>query len=78
MEECSDAQINVVKLVANDETMDKQTQALMLRNVLKPEISEAIIRSCVENKTLLQVQCEISKEKFSELFECKKLGNPEP
>ncbi|EPG64191.1 LipL41-expression chaperone Lep [Leptospira wolffii] len=77
LEECSDAQIHISKLIANDETMDKQTQALMLRSVLKPETSEAIIRSCVENKTLLQVQCELSKEKFSELFECKKFGKPE-
>ncbi|TGK07626.1 LipL41-expression chaperone Lep [Leptospira semungkisensis] len=78
LEECSDAHIHISKLIANDETMSKQVQALMLRSVLKPETSEAIIRSCVENKTLLQVQCELSKQKFSELQECKKLGIPEP
>ncbi|TGL63544.1 LipL41-expression chaperone Lep [Leptospira sarikeiensis] len=74
LEECSDAQIHISKLIANDETLDKGVQALMLRSVLKPETSEAIIRSCVENKSLLQVQCELSKEKFSDLQECKKLA----
>ncbi|TGK08151.1 LipL41-expression chaperone Lep [Leptospira selangorensis] len=72
LEECSDAQIHISKLIANDETMEKGVQALMLRSILKPETSEAIIRSCVENKSLLQVQCELSKEKFSDLQECKK------
>ncbi|TGN03493.1 LipL41-expression chaperone Lep [Leptospira dzoumogneensis] len=72
LEECSDAQIHISKLIANDETMEKGVQALMLRSVLKPETSEAIIKSCVENKSLLQVQCELSKEKFSDLQECKK------
>lgn len=52
--------------------MEKGVQALMLRSILKPETSEAIIRSCVQNKSLLQVQCELSKEKYSELQDCKK------
>ncbi|EIE03161.1 LipL41-expression chaperone Lep [Leptospira licerasiae] len=72
LEECSDAQIHISKLIANDETMEKGVQALMLRSILKPETSEAIIRSCVQNKSLLQVQCELSKEKYSELQDCKK------
>lgn len=54
--------------------MEKGVQALMLRSVLKPETSEAIIRSCVENKSLLQVQCELSKEKFVDLQDCKQLA----
>lgn len=67
-----DAQIHIVKLIADDESMPKQVQALMLRSVLKPETNEAIVKTCVQNKTLKQVQCELSAAKFSDLQSCKR------
>ncbi|TGK12176.1 LipL41-expression chaperone Lep [Leptospira fletcheri] len=76
-EECADAQIHIVKLIADDESMPKQVQALMLRSILKPEMNEAIVNHCIQHKTLKQVQCEQNATKFSELNVCKKYGTPE-
>ncbi|PNV75028.1 LipL41-expression chaperone Lep [Leptospira inadai] len=80
-EECMDAQVHIVKLIADDESMPKQVQALMLRSVLKPETNEAIVKTCVQNKTLKQVQCELSALKFRDLQSCKqheKIENSDP
>ncbi|PJZ71501.1 LipL41-expression chaperone Lep [Leptospira perolatii] len=77
-EECVDAQVHIVKLIADDQSMDKQVQALMLRSILKPEMNEAIVKNCVLEKTLKQVKCELEATKFTELKKCKKeFGKPD-
>ncbi|WP_061249555.1 LipL41-expression chaperone Lep [Leptospira alstonii] len=78
-EECVENQMHNVKLIAQaDETEIPPTmQQIMLKQILQPEISRAIVLRCMSHKTLKQVQCELGKEKFLDLKECKQFGKEE-
>ncbi|EMO39696.1 hypothetical protein LEP1GSC186_3815 [Leptospira noguchii serovar Autumnalis str. ZUN142] len=52
-------------------------QQIMLKQILQPDMSKAIVLRCMSEKTLKQVQCELKKEKFKDLIECKKFGKEE-
>ncbi|MBI3394945.1 MAG: LipL41-expression chaperone Lep [Spirochaetia bacterium] len=64
------AHLNNVRIVAEDESMPKQMQQMLLRTVLDPTRQEAMIRSCVEKKTRAQVSCELGAQTFVDLVAC--------
>lgn len=68
-----------VKLIADadEKEIHPRVQQLMLREILKSDMSRAIVLRCMSDKTLKQVQCELSKEKFRDLKECKQFGKEE-
>ncbi|RHX95934.1 LipL41-expression chaperone Lep [Leptospira yasudae] len=78
-EECVQNQMHNVKLIAQatEDEIPSGMQQLMLKQILQPDMSRAIVLRCMSDKTLKQVQCELEKEKFSELKECKKFGKEE-
>ncbi|WP_429945064.1 LipL41-expression chaperone Lep [Leptospira yasudae] len=78
-EECVQNQMHNVKLIAqaSETEIPPTMQQIMLKQILQPDMSRAIVLRCMSDKTLKQVQCELEKEKFSELKECKKFGKEE-
>ncbi|WP_036096824.1 LipL41-expression chaperone Lep [Leptospira weilii] len=75
-EECVENQMHNVKLIAqaSETEIPPTMQQIMLKQILQPDMSRAIVLRCISDKTLKQVQCELGKEKFSDLKECKKFG----
>ncbi|UOG38219.1 LipL41-expression chaperone Lep [Leptospira noguchii] len=78
-EECVENQMHNVKLIADasEEEIPPTMQQIMLKQILQPDMSKAIVLRCMSEKTLKQVQCELKKEKFKDLIECKKFGKEE-
>lgn len=78
-EECVENQMHNVKLIAQstEEEIPPGMRQLMLKQILQPDMSRAIVLRCMSDKTLKQVQCELEKEKFGDLKECKKFGKEE-
>lgn len=78
-EECVENQMHNVKLIAqaSEDEIPPTMQQIMLKQILQPEMSRAIVLRCMSEKTLKQVQCELEKEKFKDLKECKKFGKEE-
>ncbi|WP_032925206.1 LipL41-expression chaperone Lep [Leptospira santarosai] len=79
-EECVENQMHNVKLIAqaSEDEIPPTMQQIMLKQILQPDMSRAIVLRCISEKTLKQVQCELEKEKFKDLQECKKFGKEEP
>ncbi|AXR59683.1 LipL41-expression chaperone Lep [Leptospira mayottensis] len=78
-EECVENQMHNVKLIAqaSEDEIPPTMQQIMLKQILQPAMSRAIVLRCMSEKTLKQVQCELAKEKFRDLKECKKFGKEE-
>ncbi|APH42740.1 LipL41-expression chaperone Lep [Leptospira interrogans] len=78
-EECVENQMHNVKLIADasEDEIPPTMQQIMLKQILQPDMSKAIVLRCMSEKTLKQVQCELKKEKFRDLIECKKFGKEE-
>ncbi|TGL94322.1 LipL41-expression chaperone Lep [Leptospira barantonii] len=78
-EECVENQMHNVKLIAQstDEEIPTGMRQLMLKQILQPDMSRAIVLRCMSDKTLKQVQCELAKEKFGDLKECTKFAKEE-
>ncbi|PJZ51417.1 LipL41-expression chaperone Lep [Leptospira adleri] len=78
-EECVENQMHNVKLIAQASETEIPTgmRQLMLKQILQPDMSRAIVLRCMSDKTLKQVQCELGKEKFLDLKECKQFGKEE-
>ncbi|EMO62416.1 hypothetical protein LEP1GSC133_1887 [Leptospira borgpetersenii serovar Pomona str. 200901868] len=78
-EECVENQMHNVKLIAqaSEDEIPPTMQQIMLKEILQPAMSRAIVLRCMSEKTLKQVRCELEKEKFRDLKECKKFGKEE-
>lgn len=69
-EECEKAHLNNVRLLAEDETLPEEMKRLMIRTIVDPQRQHAMIKSCVEKKTLAQIRCEMGAKSFFELTKC--------
>ncbi|MDV6235410.1 LipL41-expression chaperone Lep [Leptospira ellisii] len=78
-EECVENHMHNVKLIAQapETEIPPTMQQIMLKEILQPDMSRAIVLRCMQDKTLEQVRCELGKEKFSDLKTCKQFGKKE-
>lgn len=63
-EECVENQMHNVKLIAqaSEDEIPPTMQQIMLKQILQPDMSRAIVLRCISEKTLKQVQCELEKK----------------
>ena len=73
-QECVDAHLHNVGIIAGDPDIPDELKEIMVKSVVNREIAPGIVEACLKKKSKADIRCEMAAKSYADLRECARIG----